>query len=38
MEEVDAIVDAGILGEPPFEVVVTVEEELLSLLEMLCRE
>ena len=38
MEEVDAIVDAGILGEPPLEVVVTVEEELLSLLKTLCRE
>ena len=38
MEEVDAIVDAGILGEPPLEVVVTVERELLSLLEKLSRE
>ena len=38
MEEVDAIVNAGMLGGPPLKVVVTVEEELLSLLEMLCRE
>ena len=38
MVEVDAIVDAGILGEPPLEVVVTVEEDLLSLLEMSCQE
>ena len=38
MEEVDAIVDAEILGKPTLEVVVTVEEELLSLLETLCRE
>ena len=38
MEEVDAIVNAGRLGEPPLEVAVTVEEESLSLLEMLCRE
>ena len=38
MVEVDAIEDAGILGEPPLEVVVTVEEDLLSLLEMSCQE
>lgn len=38
MEEVDAIVDAEILREPPLEVVVTAEEELLSLLETLCRK
>ena len=38
MEEVDAIVNAGILGGPPLEVVVTVEEELLSSLEMRCWE
>ena len=38
MEEGDAIVNAWLSGEPPFGVVVTVEEDLPSLLEMSCRE
>ena len=38
MEAVDAIVVAEVVEEPPLEVVVTVGEVLLSLLETLCRE
>ncbi len=38
MEEVDAIVNAGISGKPPLRVLVTEEEDLLSLLEISYRE